>query len=125
MIDTIIFDFGDVFINLDKPAIEHSLFNLGVTTVTWTATDVVGNISTCSFNVTVNDAQNPIITSCGAIGNQSVLADAGQCNYTQTSTAWDASATDNCSLTSLIYTLTGATTGSGTSLQNVDFKLKY
>jgi len=98
-------------------------FNLGVTTVTWTATDVVGNISTCSFNVTVNDAQNPIITSCGAIGNQSVLADAGQCNYTQTSTAWDASATDNCSLTSLIYTLTGATTGSGTSLQNVDFNL--
>ncbi len=34
MIDTLIFDFGDVFINLDKPAIERSLFNLGVTTIT-------------------------------------------------------------------------------------------
>ena len=34
MIDKIIFDFGDVFINLDKPAIERSLFNLGVTTIT-------------------------------------------------------------------------------------------
>ena len=34
MIDTIIFDFGDVFINLDKPAIERSLFNLGVTAIT-------------------------------------------------------------------------------------------
>ncbi|MDC1265170.1 HAD family phosphatase [Flavobacteriaceae bacterium] len=34
MINTIIFDFGDVFINLDKPAIERSLFNLGVTTIT-------------------------------------------------------------------------------------------
>ena len=31
MIDTLIFDFGDVFINLDKPAIERSLFALGVT----------------------------------------------------------------------------------------------
>ena len=34
MLNTIIFDFGDVFINLDKPAIEHSLFNLGVTSIT-------------------------------------------------------------------------------------------
>ena len=34
MIKTIIFDFGDVFINLDKPAIERSLFNLGVTSIT-------------------------------------------------------------------------------------------
>jgi putative hydrolase of the HAD superfamily len=30
MIKTIIFDFGDVFINLDKPAIERELFKLGV-----------------------------------------------------------------------------------------------
>ena len=29
-IKTIIFDFGDVFINLDKPAIERELFKLGV-----------------------------------------------------------------------------------------------
>ena len=33
MIDTLIFDFGDVFINLDKPAIERSLFDLGVTSI--------------------------------------------------------------------------------------------
>lgn len=30
IIKTIIFDFGDVFINLDKPAIERELFKLGV-----------------------------------------------------------------------------------------------
>lgn len=30
MIKTIIFDFGDVFINLDKPAIERELFMLGL-----------------------------------------------------------------------------------------------
>jgi len=34
MINTLIFDFGDVFINLDKSAIERSLFNLGVTSIT-------------------------------------------------------------------------------------------
>lgn len=34
MIDTLIFDFGDVFINLDKPAIERSLLDLGVTSIT-------------------------------------------------------------------------------------------
>ena len=34
MINTLIFDFGDVFINLDKPAIERSLFKLGVSSIT-------------------------------------------------------------------------------------------
>ncbi len=34
MISTIIFDFGDVFINLDKPAIERELVKLGVETIT-------------------------------------------------------------------------------------------
>ena len=34
MISTIIFDFGDVFINLDKPAIERELHKLGVTSIT-------------------------------------------------------------------------------------------
>jgi HAD superfamily hydrolase (TIGR01509 family) len=34
MISTIIFDFGDVFINLDKPAIERELVKLGVENIT-------------------------------------------------------------------------------------------
>ena len=34
MISTIIFDFGDVFINLDKQAIERELYKLGVKTIT-------------------------------------------------------------------------------------------
>lgn len=33
MINTLIFDFGDVFINLDKPAIERSLNKLGISTI--------------------------------------------------------------------------------------------
>ena len=98
-------------------------FNLGVTTVTWLATDAAGNTTTCVFSVTVLDTQIPVILSCGATGKQSVFADAGQCTYTQTSTAWNASASDNCSVTSVIYVLTGATTGTGTSLSGVTFNL--
>ena len=40
-----------------------SAFPIGVTTVTWRATDASGNISTCSFTVTVLDGQLPVITA--------------------------------------------------------------
>jgi hypothetical protein len=40
-----------------------SAFPLGTTTVTWRATDAAGNTATCSFTVTVNDAQIPVISS--------------------------------------------------------------
>jgi gliding motility-associated-like protein len=99
------------------------VFNLGATTVTWTAIDGTGNATTCSFVVTVLDIQSPIISSCGVSGNQTINVDAGQCNYTQTGTGWNALVSDNCSIASLNYTLTGATTGSGTSLVGVDFNL--
>lgn len=98
-------------------------FNLGVTTVTWVATDAAGNTVSCIFTVTVNDTQVPVILSCGAIGNQSVVADAGQCTYTKTSNTWNASADDNCSVASVVYVLTGATTGTGTTLNGVAFNL--
>jgi hypothetical protein len=39
-----------------------SAFPLGTTTVTWRATDASGNTSTCSFTVTVNDGQIPVIS---------------------------------------------------------------
>ena len=35
-----------------------TLFNTGVTTVSWKATDGCGNFATCSFSVTINDDQN-------------------------------------------------------------------
>ena len=63
----------------------------------------------------------PVITSCGAIGNQNVSTNTGVCTYTQVGSSWNATATDNCTVTSLTYTLTGATTGSGTSLNGVVF----
>ena len=39
-------------------------FAVGTTTVTYTVTDIHGNVTTCSFDVTVNDTEAPVITSC-------------------------------------------------------------
>jgi ACT domain-containing protein len=39
-----------------------SLFPIGVTTLTYTATDVVGNVGTASFTVTVSDNEAPVVT---------------------------------------------------------------
>src|SRR5262249_21809729 len=65
-------------------------FPKGVTTVTSGATDTSGNTASCSFRVTVNDAQAPAIM-CPA--NMTVPAAPGLCsaivNFTVT-------ATDNC-----------------------------
>jgi len=66
-------------------------FNVGVTTVTYTARDAAGNSATCSFTVTVSDTQAPVIT-CPA--NITVNNDPGVCgavvNYPLPT------ATDNC-----------------------------
>jgi gliding motility-associated-like protein len=43
----------------------HS-FPIGTTTVTYVATDVAGNSSTCSFNVTILDKEAPVFTNCPA-----------------------------------------------------------
>ena len=40
-----------------------TVFAIGTTLVTSTATDACGNTSTCTFTVTVNDAQLPVITT--------------------------------------------------------------
>jgi len=50
-----------------------SFFPVGSTTITCTATDAAGNTSTCSFTVTVNDTEAPVI-HCPAdiiVGNDS------------------------------------------------------
>jgi gliding motility-associated-like protein len=59
---------------------------------------------------------------CGA-GNQTVETDANECTYTHSGTAWDASASDNCGNTSVAYTLSGVTTGEGTSLSGISFNV--
>lgn len=41
-----------------------STFPFGTTGVTYTATDQKGNASTCTFNVTVTNSNDPVITGC-------------------------------------------------------------
>ncbi len=66
-------------------------YAIGTTTVTWTATDAAGNISTCTQDVVVTDDESPVIT-CPATANLS--ADAGQCS--SSASIGVATATDNC-----------------------------
>lgn len=89
-------------------------FPVGTTTVTWSVTDAAGNSSTCSFDVTVVDAEAPVV-SCPA--NISVNNDAGICgaavNYT-------VAFSDNCPGASLAQTSglgSGATFPVGTSTE--------
>ncbi|MCB0488432.1 MAG: HYR domain-containing protein [Cyclobacteriaceae bacterium] len=76
-------------------------FPLGTTTVTYTATDVNGNVSTCSFNVIVADQEAPKFVSCPA--DVVVSAEAG----CETVASWTVpTATDNCSLSNVTSNFT-------------------
>ena len=69
-----------------------AVFPVGTTTVTYTAVDSSGNITTCSFTVTVNDTEAPVIADCPAdivVSNDSSLCSA-VVNWTAPT------ATDNC-----------------------------
>lgn len=66
-------------------------FPVGLTTVVYTATDVAGNMTLCSFNITVTDNEDPVITCPADI---TVNNDAGVCGAVVTYA--DATATDNC-----------------------------
>lgn len=67
-------------------------FPVGTTTVTYVATDDEGNSSACSFDVTVNDVQDPALTSCPADISQST--DPNMCDAVVTWT--EPTASDNC-----------------------------
>ncbi len=81
-------------------------FPVGITTVTYTATDAAGNSSLATFDVTVNDTQAPVIS--GNPGDQSVTTPAGQSTAVVSWT--EPSATDNCTLASLIPDLPSGST---------------
>ena len=68
-----------------------SVFPVGVTTVTCTATDGAGLTSSCTFTVTVNDAEPPDITSVTA--SPSILWPP---NHQMVPVTITATATDNC-----------------------------
>ena len=78
----------DVFFSLPNPAdncpgatsaaspASGSFFNVGTTQVTVTATDAAGNTDQCTFDVVVNDNEDPTAV---CLGTQTVNNDPGQC----------------------------------------------
>ena len=84
---------GDTLVGSHAPG---DYFALGQTTVTYTATDSVGNDTTSSFLVIISDDQKPAID--GLPSDISVLAGADSCG---TVVNWTApTSSDNCSVTS-------------------------
>jgi hypothetical protein len=67
-----------------------STFQIGTTTETYTVTDASGNSASCSFDVTVNDTENPTIT-CPA--NITTNTDPGVCGAVVT---YNITSSDNC-----------------------------
>lgn len=62
---------GTGFVSIDT-------FNVGVTVITYTLTDLSGNFDTCSFSVTVNDDVQPTIIEC--VEDLYAYADEGECD---------------------------------------------
>src|SRR5207245_1223724 len=69
-----------------------STFLLGTNTVSCSTTDACGNVASCSFSVTINDTENPVIAACPA--NVVTSTDPDQC--TAVVSYATPSATDNC-----------------------------
>lgn len=85
------------------------LFPLGTTTVTFTATDAVGNTLVQSFTVTVNDTQKPTVT--GLTANQSVLWPP---NHKMKDVAINYTTFDNCNIAGITVSVTSTDPVNGT-----------
>ncbi|QBN19142.1 HYR domain-containing protein [Flavobacterium nackdongense] len=105
-------------VTIDKSTFNCS--NLGANNVILTVKDISGNSATCTSIVTVVDNLAPVFTSCPT--NPASLCADNATSYTKVGTSWNALATDNCTF-SLVYTLSGSTTGTGTSLNGVAFNV--
>jgi hypothetical protein len=86
--------------------------------VTLTADDGNGNTAQCSFTVTLVDDIDPDIV-CPVSSSTVRSTNPGLCTYTVQGNEFDASASDNCALLSLIYSVSGQTTSNGTSLSGL------
>jgi hypothetical protein len=78
-----------------------SVFPRGVTTVTWTATDLAGNIRTATQSVTVNDLERPVIV-CPVVASYAY-------NPLEYYTIPALTATDNCGTLTVSFTVSGVT----------------
>jgi len=81
-----------------------SAFPLGITTNTFVVTDIGGNSVNCSFDVTVNDSENPVAI-CQNIN--AYLDGAG--NISISGADIDNGSSDNCSIASLVSSIAAFT----------------
>jgi len=79
--------------------VSGSAFPVGTTTNTFTSTDPSGNVGTYSFDVTISDNEDPVITGPS---NRNVSTDAGVCNAVVNYTF--PTATDNCNPVTVVQT---------------------
>ncbi len=89
----------------------NSVFNVGTTQVLYTATDIAGNIDSCTFDVEVVDATAPLVLcpSPSAVSN-----DPGQCSAIVSFNA--PNAFDNCGVDTILATsISGDTFPVGTT----------
>jgi len=77
----------------------------GPTTIVWTVTDTQGLSASCTITVTVTDNQNPIIT-CPA----NIITNNNPNNCSSTLTVSNPVTADNCAVTKLTWSMSGATT---------------
>ncbi|MEM1119247.1 MAG: HYR domain-containing protein [Bacteroidota bacterium] len=96
-----------------------SNFPIGITTVTYNATDACGNTATCSFNVTVNSTATNLSINCPS--DISVQIPAGQFS---TSVSWNpATASSNCSGGATVTQIVG--NGNGTLYGEGNYTITY
>ncbi len=87
---------GDVTIELNAGLEPGAFFPLGATTITYTATNTLGNTATCSFVITVVDEEDPVITCPEDI---TITATEEQCEF---EVEYDLPiATDNCEVVAI------------------------
>lgn len=84
------------------------VYPVGITNVLWTLTDVAGNTANCTSVITVNDDVDPT-ANCP---DDTAIMDIEMCTATYTDNI--SMLSDNCSLVTVAYELTGETQGSGT-----------
>jgi gliding motility-associated-like protein len=88
----------------------NQAFNVGMTMVSFTIIDPSGNAASCAFPVIVSDEEAPEIE---CVNDTTLYTLPGNCSGELCD--FVAQATDNCGINSILYTLDGATTGSGTN----------
>jgi hypothetical protein len=93
-------------------------FNKGVTTITYTVLDAAGNSSTAIVTVTVTDNEKPTVNAGSNVNTTTSADGVGNCKTSVAITAPVSS--DNCAVTTMTWTITGATTCSSTATTGIN-----